>query len=158
MNTYLVAYLTLIILFIIFILFIYKYYKKENKTDKNWTIDKIQKLDPYTFEDLIEELWREKGYKVTKTTKSRDGGIDVYATDWSNNIYGIEVKRYSGKNKVGRQEIQRLSGAILQHDCKKGILVTSNKFTKPAKDASNKLNIRLINGEEITEELNKYDI
>jgi len=92
------------------------------------TLEKLQAVDPFEFEQLVGELFKYLGYPHTQvTSKSSDGGIDVLA--WKNTQGGpervaIQCKRY--KSNVGVKVARELAGVISSDPTiAKGILVTT---------------------------------
>jgi hypothetical protein len=106
----------------------------------------ILKLSSRKFEELIAELFESQGYHVNITPRTRDAGIDIFAhkKDIINDaVYGIECKKYTPPNKVGRPALQRLMGAIEGHRVTAGILATTSYFTADALKYAEPLNHRL---------------
>ena len=67
--------------------------------------DTLYHLNPRRFEELVADLFINEGYNVELTSKSADGGKDIYAhkKDFFNNyLFAVECKKYAKKNKVGR--------------------------------------------------------
>lgn len=71
---------------------------------------------------------------------------------------GIECKRYSNENTVGRPIIQKANSAALERDCDRAIVVTTSRFTEEAKDSADSLDVDLINGNELLDQLNQSSI
>jgi HJR/Mrr/RecB family endonuclease len=97
----------------------------------------IHSLTPRQFEELIAELFIKEGCNVELTQATRDGGKDliVYRNDiFGNQKYVVECKKYSQKNKVGINVIQRLYGVQMGESANKGYVITSSSFTQAAKD------------------------
>lgn len=94
-------------------------------------------LSPREFEILVAEIFQKHGFSVELTPETRDGGVDIIAIQDSSLtgkvVHLIECKRYSQKQKVGINYVQRLLGAVSQKNAHKGILVTTSFFTDPAK-------------------------
>lgn len=103
-------------------------------------------LSPRQFEIMCAELYEERGYKVTLTQQSRDGGKDLIILN--NNelgkflIYG-ECKRYASDMPVGIGIVQRLAGAIYGDNVTSGLVLTSSYFCSDAKAFANKIEHRL---------------
>lgn len=98
--------------------------------------ESVYGLTSREFEHLVAEVFRQQGYSVEVTQKTRDGGCDIIAT---RNIGGIpfmvliECKRYDRKNHVGVQLVRSLLGVQTDRKANKGVLVTSSTFTKSAR-------------------------
>ncbi|MDB2705214.1 restriction endonuclease, partial [Pseudomonadota bacterium] len=78
-------------------------------------------------------IFKSLGWETRVTKQSRDGGVDIYLLQKSNNEQAIvECKRY--RNKVSIGAVDRLLGVQLAKGAQKAYLVTSSEFTKPALD------------------------
>ena len=73
----------------------------------------------------------------------------------------IQAKRYKDGSNIGRQEIQQFIGAISNKNTKKGVFITTAKFTKEAqtfaKDSQN-FSVVLIDGDRLAELMIKYKV
>ena len=91
------------------------------------------------------------------TNKGLDGIMDELGLF---QIY-IQAKRYKDGCNIGRQEIQQLIGAISNKNTKKGVFITTAKFTKEAevfaKDSQN-FSVVLIDGDRLDELMIKYKV
>lgn len=97
--------------------------------------DRLFRLPPRQFEELIAELLQGFGFAVELTQATRDGGRDIIAVahNPARLKYLIECKRYAKTRRVGIAPVQRLHGVARAEGATKGILVTTAKgFTKPA--------------------------
>ena len=92
-------------------------------------------LSPLQFEELIREIVDGFGWKATLTSQTADGGYDILAFDHHelNNKYLIECKRYK-ERPVGIVPVRALLGVTTHEKATKGILVTTSRFTKGAKE------------------------
>ena len=130
----------------------------------------ILRKKPEEFEKLVVTLLQAMGYggKIensgTVTKLSNDGGIDGIIKE---DILGfdyvcIQAKRYSEKNLVGREDIQKFIGAIASTMYKKGVFITTSDYTTNARKCveglSSGIKIILINGRELAEYMYKYGI
>ncbi len=89
------------------------------------------------FEELIASIFRNKGYEVTLTPPTRDGGKDIialYKSPFGHQMFIIECKRYNKENKVGVELVRNLYGVKTAERCTQGILVTTSTFSKYAID------------------------
>ena len=118
---------------------------------------------PESFEWLVAQYFTIDGYEnIIINQLSRDDGIDLIL-DSDRRKIAVEVKRYKPDNKVGAPVIRRAVGAANQKGIDTVIVVTTSSYTQPAKDArdefkSNGNDIRLINGEEFVDNLNKMNL
>jgi restriction system protein len=96
--------------------------------------DVLLELPPDQFEFLIAALYRDLGYKVVVTQRSRDGGVDVEATrdePGARERILIQCKRYTGT--VGVVAIRELRGIVAQRQANKGAVIATGRFTRAAR-------------------------
>lgn len=110
------------------------------------SLEELRRLDPYQFEKVVGDYFRDCGYTVQQTKRSNDGGKDLIMYK-NGQIYYVEVKRYGKGNPVSRPLIQKLVGACHPVGAK-GIFVTTSRFTKEAIDEAHRSNIELIDGDQ----------
>ena len=76
-------------------------------------------------------------YGVGRLTKSgADGGIDGIIDEDELGLSQIYVQAKSWQGAVSRPEIQKFVGAISDKQTKKGVFITTSKFSKDAKRCS----------------------
>lgn len=98
--------------------------------------DKMHDISPRKFEELIAELFKDKGYEVELCRRGADGGVDVYAMQKSSVgsvLILIQCKQYGEKNPVGVKVVRELYGLVEMKGATKGLIATTSYFTKPAK-------------------------
>ncbi len=106
----------------------------------------LRHLNPRKFEELIAEIFRNKGYEVQLTPKTRDGGKDIiaaYKSPFGHQLFIIECKRYQEKTKIGIEMVRGLYGVKMAEQYNQAILVTTSTFTKPAIDFVKPLKFQL---------------
>ncbi len=72
-------------------------------------------LPAYKFEEVIAEILTRKGYEVTLTQPTHDGGKDIYAAsknDFGSFLYIVECKKYKPTHKVGINVLRNLYGVL----------------------------------------------
>jgi HJR/Mrr/RecB family endonuclease len=102
------------------------------------TPEKIRKITPRDFEEIIAAIFRKKEFSVELTQKTRDGGKDIIAISTDKLgikvKYFIECKHYAENNKVDVNIVRALHGVKHQKDGpNKTIVVTTSSFTRDAK-------------------------
>jgi restriction system protein len=115
-------------------------------------------LNPRYFEHLIERLYNEMGYKTSLTPAQKDGGRDVIAIQnnpGKREKLFIECERYN--KPVGVVIVRALLGVVSDEKVNKGVIVTTDRFTKPArKFAEQNHRIELINGAQLVILMNEH--
>lgn len=97
----------------------------------------MRDLTPRQFEELVAELFIEKGYDVELTQQTRDGGKDLIImnrSDIGNFMVYAECKHYRPDRPVGVDIITQLLGRINFDRATAGMVVTSSYFSPDAKD------------------------
>jgi predicted Mrr-cat superfamily restriction endonuclease len=87
-------------------------------------------MSPDDFELFIKQLFSSMGYTVTRTGKSGDEGIDLVFEDSDQSLVIVQCKRY--KNIISSSIIRDFFGAMQHVKAKKGYIITTSGFTKPA--------------------------
>lgn len=93
-------------------------------------------IPPRSFEKLVSDIFRSKGFETELTKATRDGGRDIIAVHEVLGIrakYIIECKRYAPHRKVTLQLVQRLYGVKVAEGANKAILATTSSFTRDAR-------------------------
>jgi restriction system protein len=101
----------------------------------------VKKTSPGFFEKLVVELLVKMGYGGSRRNAARavggsgDEGIDGIIDEdrlGLDTIY-IQAKKWKEDSPVGRPEIQKFVGALQGQKAKKGIFITTTRFTEDAK-------------------------
>ena len=98
--------------------------------------EEIRHLSHRQFEELVAELFEERGYKVELTKQTRDGGKDLIILDHreiGNFLIYAECKHYAPNNPVGVSVISDLIGRMTADRATAGMVVTSSYFSPDAK-------------------------
>ncbi|WP_460924554.1 restriction endonuclease [Pontibacter brevis] len=118
--------------------------------------------------DLVVELLVKMGYGGSLRDagkalgKSGDGGIDGIIKEDKlglDAIY-IQAKRWNGNNLVGRPDVQAFVGALAMHGAKKGVFITTSRFTAEAQSYTprNETKVVLIDGEQLAQYMIDYNL
>lgn len=116
-----------------------KLLKREN-ISQVYSIDDVDLMNGYEFEEFLEILFEKMGYSTEITKGSGDQGVDILIEKNSKRI-GVQAKCYS--SNVSNKAIQEVVAGLKYHNCYKGIVVTNNYFTKSAKELASANNIIL---------------
>jgi restriction system protein len=127
---------------------------------------KIKSSSPSFFESLVVELLVKMGYGGSikdagrSIGRSGDEGIDGIIKEDKLGLDVIYVQAKRWENVVGRPEIQKFVGALAGQGAKKGVFITTSRFTNDAKDYQprNETKIVLIDGESLAELMIDYNL
>lgn len=102
-------------------------------------LDQMKEMDPHDFEGLVLDVLAAMGYgggsrqAMQGVPRGPDGGIDGRINEDKlglDQIY-MQAKRYS-ENSVSSEKVQAFVGAMTSGGCRKGVFVTTSKFTADA--------------------------
>ncbi|MGG0240533.1 restriction endonuclease [Bacillus rhizoplanae] len=116
----------------------------------------VQDLSGTEFENYMEALFKKKGYDVTTTPATGDGGVDLIISrkiNGRNARTAVRCKRY--KKSVGVSAIQEVFAGKHLYKCQKSMVITTSEFTKPAIKTANDLKVVLWDKYKLIEEINR---
>jgi len=130
-------------------------------------LDSVKSCSPVFFEKLVVELLLKMGYGGSRKDageaigRSGDGGIDGIIKEdrlGLDSVY-VQAKRWDD-TVVGRPEVQKFAGALQGHRARKGVFITTSKFSADAKDYVDKIEskIVLVDGERLTQLMIDFNV
>jgi restriction system protein len=141
-------------------------YQKIRQTLAQDLLVKVRSCSPNFFEQLVVELLVKMGYGGSikeagrAIGRSGDEGIDgiIKEDKLGLDVIYIQAKRWS--DTVGRPEIQRFVGALAGQGAKKGIFITTSRFSEQAKEyvPRNETKIVLIDGEQLAQYMIDFNL
>ena len=120
----------------------------------------LQQMDPYEFEYFVGDLWERMGWETEVSTESADQGVDVTARKSLpyDQVTLIQAKRYGPNTTVGSPDIQQYASLKNQYDgVDKVVVVTTNEFTQQARELAQRLNVKLINGDDLIALIDEHE-
>ena len=120
----------------------------------------LQQMDPYDFEHFVADLWMRMGWQTEVSSAAMDEGVDVIARKQHpyEQTTLIQAKRYGPNTTVGSPDIQQYASLGQQYDgVDKVVVVTTNEFTGQARDLAERLNVKLINGDDLVSLVVEHD-
>ncbi len=141
-------------------------YQKIRTTLAQELLEKVRRYSPTFFEQLVVELLVKMGYGGSikeagrAIGKTNDEGIDGIIKEDRLGLDAIYIQAKRWNDTVGRPEIQRFVGALAGQGAKKGIFITTSKFSEQAKDYAprNDTKIVLIDGEELAQYMIDFNL
>lgn len=119
----------------------------------------LSKLNDITwreFEMLVGESFRRKGFDVRETGGFADGGVDIVLKK-EGEKYLVQCKQWKAL-KVDVMTVRELYGVMAAEGASGGYVVTSGRFTTPAKDFAKGRNVFLIDGHGLAELISDAEI
>lgn len=101
----------------------------------------IDRLDGAAFEAYIERLLQQRGYRVQRTGKSGDLGVDLIA-EKSPYRFAIQVKRQS--QPVSRRAVSDAVAGKAQYSCNAAMVITNNLFSPGAQELARANGCKLV--------------
>jgi restriction system protein len=131
-------------------------------------LERVRRAAPKFFEELVVDLLVSMGYGGSHADAARvvggsgDGGIDGIIKEdrlGLESIY-IQAKRWRDDRIVGRPDIQQFAGALQGHRARKGVFITTARFSDDARRYAEGLQttIVLIDGAQLAELMIDYGI
>lgn len=123
-------------------------------------LERVMNSTPTFFEKMVVKLLVKLGYGGSildagqAIGRSGDDGIDgiIKEDKLGLDVVNIQAKRWESRS-VGRPEVQAFAGSLEGHRSKKGVFITTSKFTPEAMDYVKRIEkkIVLIDGEQLTQ-------
>lgn len=91
----------------------------------------LRKIDPFTFEELILETYKDRGFRIKRNERyTGDGGIDgrVYI---NGRLYLVQAKRY--KQWIALQHVRDFSAVVRKHKAKGLFIIPGKQAKRPNK-------------------------
>lgn len=114
----------------------------------------VRTLSGTDFERLMELYYIDQGYTVQRVGGSGDHEVDLILKGKEGYKIAVQCKRW--KQDVGNDIVLRLKAGKQVHGCYDAWIVTTSNFTKAAKEAADRLNIKLINGLSLDDRLRRW--
>jgi len=122
-------------------------------------LEKIKKLSPHFFEQLVVDLLLAMGYGGSRVDagraigKSGDGGIDGIIDEDKLGLDVIYLQAKRWESVVGSKEIRNFVGSLVGKKANKGVFITTSRYTKDAIDYTAGVHhkVILIDGEKLVE-------
>jgi restriction system protein len=109
--------------------------------------DMLHALSPREFEEVVASFYEEQGWHVTLTPPSKDGGKDIIIVkkdEAGTRLCLVECKRWSPERPVGVEIVRQLYGVVERETATSGILVTTSRFTRGARQEEQALAHRML--------------
>jgi len=118
------------------------------------SIEQVDRMNPFSFEELLGMIYEVDGYRMEVTKKSGDQGADVIIEKAGERCV-VQAKLYS--HPVGNGAVQEVLAARTYYKCQRAIVVTNNSFTRAAIELASSGNITLIGREELIRLLSEFN-
>jgi hypothetical protein len=108
--------------------------------------DELYKLSPRKYEEFLEVVFQNNGYRTLLGKGSNDGGVDLRL--YTNDIVGesvtlVQAKRYKSDIPIELQAVQALTAVVDDQKANRGLLVTTSRYLPCAKNFAARHNSRI---------------
>lgn len=129
-------------------------------------LEQIANCTPAFFERLVLDLLVAMGYggsiqdAAKAVGRSGDDGIDGIIKEDKLGLDFVLIQAKKWKNTVGRPEIQAFVGSLAGNRAKKGVFITTSRFSREAREYVKRIEQRvvLIDGEQLSRLMIDHDI
>jgi len=118
-----------------------------------YSIDDVDLMDGFEFEEFLLSLFIKMGYKGYVTQATNDQGADLILEKLGNKI-AVQAKCYT--SNVSNDAIQEVVAAKAHYKCDSAMVVTNSYFTKKAKELAGCNNVKLIDRTQLAHSIEKY--
>lgn len=134
-------------------------YQSLRRTLAQELLDRVKACSPQFFERLVVDLLVAIGYGGSRKDagqavgRSGDGGIDGIIKEDKLGLDAVYIQAKRWEATVGRPTVQEFAGSLEGHRARKGVLITTSKFSQDAKDYVGRIEkkIVLVDGEQLTQ-------
>jgi restriction system protein len=106
--------------------------------------DDMYKLSPRQYEEFLEAVFQNNGYRTVLGPGSNDGGVDIrlYSNDLvSESVTLVQAKRY--KNPIELQAVQALTAVVDDQKANRGLFITTSRYLPCAEKFVSRQNLRI---------------
>jgi restriction system protein len=111
----------------------------------------LRSLSPVEFERVMAAVLCEAGWKLHVVGGSGDEGADLIGSDPHGRSALVQCKRYAGGHTVGSPAVQLVIGARAIHRVERALIVTTSRFTEPARRLAAREGVGLVDETSITQ-------
>ena len=130
-------------------------------------LERVASCSPAYFERLVVQLLIKMGYGGSREEAGRavgrsgDGGIDGVINEDRLGLDAIYLQAKRWSNVVGRPDIQQFVGALAGQRARKGVFITTSRFTQEAREyasTNTQYKVVLIDGERLADLMIEHDL
>lgn len=122
-------------------------------------LDRVKRCSPKFFERLVVDLLVAIGYGGSRKDAGQavgrcgDDGVDGIIKEDKLGLDAVYVQAKRWEGTVGRPTVQEFAGSLEGHRARKGVLITTSRFSQDAKDYVGRIEkkIVLIDGEQLAQ-------
>jgi restriction system protein len=128
--------------------------RQSGADNAQWTPELLKRLEWRRFEELCAAYFETLGFRADLAAAGLDGGaITLYEQGAKSASILVQCEPWNA-HRVGIKPLRGLRGAMSTGNFGEGVVVTSGKFTKEARDFAGKEKITLLDGPELVGKIN----
>lgn len=108
--------------------------------------DDMHKLSPRQYEEFLEAVFQNNGYRTVLGPGSNDGGVDIrlYSNDLvSESVTLMQAKRYKKRNPIELQAVQAFTAVVDDQKANRGLFITTSRYLPCAEKFVSRQNSRI---------------
>lgn len=129
---------------------IIEFFENTEKKSRGLITDMLNTLEGYEFQDLVDAVFRSKGYRTEVSPIGKDKGVDVKAYSDNIGLTPVKIQVKHREKSTSSKEVQAFIGTLQRGDIG-GVYVSTGGFTKEARDVVRGYPIRLFDGEDFVD-------
>lgn len=114
--------------------------------DSPQAVEDLLKLSPRQFEEMVVELYTALGHQARRTGTTGDHGVDIVVKAKNGEKWVVQCKRWRGS--VGEPVVRDFYGVVHHEKADKGTLITTGRFTRPAREWAKGKPLTLVEGKQ----------
>lgn len=107
----------------------------------------LQALDAEDLEDVVAELYERSGNRVERSAAAQSRGVDIYVQNRQGENVVVQCK--AGEGLVGQAAVRSLWGVVTSEQADRGVLVTTGRLSRQAREWAEDKPITLYDGREL---------
>jgi len=127
---------------------------------------RILAQSPTFFERIVLDVLVRMGYGGSREAAAEhlgrvaDGGVDgvIREDALGTDLLYVQAKRYARERTIGVDQIDQFIGALQAHRVRRGVLMATCAFTRPARERARQQNVALVDGDQLAELMIRHDV
>lgn len=129
-------------------------YRPEDSEVRAWSLELLRALEWRRFEILCRAYFEKRGFRSKTTRFGADGGVDIHVYEEGTDTPILVQCKAWNTYRVGIKPVRELLGVMTIENVRKGVLITTGRFTSEARDlAAQVKGLALIDGEDFLQRI-----
>jgi restriction system protein len=124
----------------------------------DWNLELLRALEWRRFEILCRAYFEKRGFRSRTTRFGADGGVDIHVYEEGTDTPILVQCKAWNTYRVGIKPVRELLGVMTIENVRKGVLITTGKFTNEARElAAQVKGLALIDGEDFLQRIHSLN-